>query len=116
MFLVRFSEVAVAEIVAYVNAYRRGYRELFSDTGIWSEKAIIEQYELAAQSLFDFLFLSIKQILSPTKVLGRSNSGKCTECHFYLGDRLIILSYTENTKKKERTVEQININRKSILF
>ncbi len=116
MFLVRFSETAVEEIVTYVDAYRRGYRELFSDTGIWSERVIIEQYELAAQSLFDSLFLSIKQLLSPAKVLGRSNSGKYTECHFYLGDRLIILSYTESFKKKERTVELININRKSILF
>jgi len=116
MFLVRFSETAVEEIAAYVDAYRRGYRELFSDTGIWSEKAIIEQYELAAQSLFDSLFLSIKQLLSPETVLGRSVSGQRMECHFYLGDRLIIISYTENTKKNERTVELININRKSILF
>ncbi|MBI5793862.1 hypothetical protein HZA87_02120 [Candidatus Uhrbacteria bacterium] len=116
MFLVRFSEAAVTEMLIYVDAYRRGYRELFSDTGIWFEKIILEQYELSAQSLFDSLFLSIKQLLRPSKVLGRSHSVKLSECHFYLGDRLVIISYTENAKKKERTVQSININRKSILF
>ena len=116
MFRVRFSETAVEEIVTYVDTYRRGYRELFFDTGIWSEKIIIEQYELAAQLLFDSLFSSIQQLLSPATVLGRSQSDKRLECHFHLGDRLIILTYSENAKKKERTVVRININRKSILF
>lgn len=116
MFHVRFSEKAVAALTDYVDAYRRGYCELFSDTGIWSEQAIIEQYERASQSLFDSLFSSIKQLLSATTVLGRNISNQRSECHFYLDDRLIIISYKEDTKNKKRTVELININRKAIFF
>lgn|SRR3989338_3408983 len=116
MFLVRFSETALLEILTYIDTYRRGYRELFSDTGIWSERLILEQYELSAQSLFDSLFLSIERLLSSEKVLGRKEADQLYECHFYLGERLVIISYSESFKKKERTVEFININRKSILF
>lgn len=116
MFLVRFSESALKQMLAYVDAYRRGYRELYSHTGIWSEKMILEQYELSAQSLFDSLFLSVKQLLSSTKVLGRKTSGNSLECYFYLGERLVIICYTEYPKKKERMVKSIHIDRKTILF
>lgn len=116
MFRVRFNETALTEVLTYVDAYRRGYRELFSHTGIWSKKIILEQYELSAQALFDSLFSSIQQLLGSSKVLGRKTSDQFLECYFYLGDRLVIVYYTEKLKKKERIVEFININRKSILF
>lgn len=116
MFLVRFSEPALKQMLAYVDSYRRGYRELYSHTGIWSEKIILEQYELSAQSLFDYLFLSVKQLLGSSKVLGRKTSGKSLECYFYLGERLVIICYTEHPNKKERNVRSVHINRQSILF
>lgn len=116
MYLVRFSEPALQQMLAYVDAYQRGYRELYSHTGIWSEKIILEQYEFSAQSLFDSLFLSVKQLLGSSKVLGRKTSGKGFECYFYLGERLVIICYTQHPKKKERIVKSIHISRKTILF
>ena len=116
MLLVRFSDAALKQMLGYVDAYRQGYRELYSHTGIWSENIILEQYELSAQSLFDSLFLSVRQLLGSSRVLGRKTSGKFFECYFYLGERLVIIRYVEYAKKNERLVKSIHINRKNILF
>ena len=69
------------QMLGYVDLPTRISRAVFSHRHL-VRKVILEQYELSAQSLFDSLFLSVRQLLGSSKVLGRKTSGKFFECYF----------------------------------
>jgi hypothetical protein len=46
MYKVLFDREALSSVDSYIIQYTRYYEELYSDSGIWSEEQIIEQYRL----------------------------------------------------------------------
>lgn len=113
---IRFSELALSEIKNFIRSYEEGFFVLFRDSGLWAENLIIEQYRTLAKKLNDRIFTEIEKRLSKNKVLGRKATKQWGEVLFYVGDRLIIVYYSDDKTKKTRRVESIGIDRKPIIF
>lgn len=114
--VVHFKEVAAIQLTSFLDAYKKAFVQMFSDSGIWSEEMIIEQYRKSAQDIYSLILGNILLKLSGEKVLGRKKVGESFEIIFYVGSRLIVVVYSENKHDNERIVESINIGRKSIIF
>lgn len=113
---VRFTERAVSEIKKFIRSYEEGFFNLYKDSGIWSEDIIIRHFKEAATRLSDKIFLEIEQHLYHNKILGRKQSTKWLELSFYIGDRLIVIYFSEDNNEQTRWIEAVYIDRKPILF
>lgn len=71
---VRFRNSAVAGVDAYIYGYADYFFDLFTNTGIFSEATIQENYVREARGRRDDLFEKIVERLSGTSVLGRTPS------------------------------------------
>jgi len=112
-----FREAAKAYIASFITHYEEGFFELYRDTGIWSEEMIIESVRANGKKLFEDLYSAIESRLSPTPVLGRKRlRKKWHEIDFHVGDRLIIVHYSEDIRAHIRWIESISIDRKPIIF
>lgn len=100
----------------FIRNYEEAFFELYSDTGIWNESLIIENYRGSAQRLYLTVLSEIEQRLDDKKVLGRKSRLKFQELSFYVGNRLVIVYYTDDAKSKTRLIESIGIDRKPIIF
>ncbi|MEI8174873.1 MAG: hypothetical protein WCG28_02900 [bacterium] len=58
----------------------------------------------------------IENKLGKKQVLGRKSLGLWHELNFYVGNRLIIVYYSQDLKNKFRFIESIAIDRKPIIF
>jgi len=113
---VRFSECAVLQIKNFVHLYEEGFFMLYKDSGIWAEDAIIEHYQNIATTLNDRLFAEIEWRLSEEVVLGRKERGEWSELVFHVGDRLIVVYFSESSEHNMRVIEYVGIDRKPIIF
>jgi hypothetical protein len=113
----RFRESAAADVRTFVASYCEGFFELYSDTGIWSEDAILHNVLSNAEKLFRDLYDAIEARLSGSRVLGRKNLNHgWRECRFRLGTRLVIVYYSEDRVAQIRWIESVYIERKPIVF
>lgn len=110
-----FREAAIADLHLFIRHYENAFLELYRDTGIWSEDAIIENMRHTAKKLFGDIFSNIEKHMDHPRVLGRKKmqGGLCQLC-FYVGTRLVVVYYSE--EKDMRWVESIAIDRKPIIF
>jgi hypothetical protein len=69
---VLFSEDVIASIDRYIFQYKRYFRELYSDTGIFAEEDILEQYEKEAKARHREIFARIIERLEIDVVYGRT--------------------------------------------
>ena len=69
MFSVIFSIRVEFAIEHYIDAYRRSFRETYSDTGIWSESIILDRYEEEAKTRKNDIIALISERLSGDKVI-----------------------------------------------
>jgi hypothetical protein len=117
---VRFRESAVAELRGFVRNYEEAFVRLYSDTGILDEATIVENYKRSALKIFTDVFTSIKGRLAHGKVFGRKKNerrnGQWREVNFHVGDRLVIVYYSDESSAKIRWIESISIDRKPIIF
>lgn len=116
MLEVRFTALAMSQITHYIQLYRDGYWQLYSDTGIWSEKVIRSQYEETAEKLFIDIVNTIQKTLGPQAILGRKPLSHISEICFYVSARLITVNFSDDRGTKQRIVESVSISRKNILF
>lgn len=116
MLEIRFSELALAEMKRFIQLYEEGFFILYKDSGIWAVDAIIEQYRQSAKQLNDKIFSEIEHKLKNKKVLGRKETNQWQELTFYVGDRLIVIYFTDDTRNSIRWVESVGIDRKPIIF
>ena len=113
----RFRESAVVDVRTFVTSYIEGFFELYSDTGIWSEDAILQNVFSNGEKLFRDLYDAIEMQLSGSRVLGRKKLDRgWYECRFRSGTRLIIVYYSEDKKARIRWIESMHIERKPIIF
>ena len=69
---IEISGKAQFAILSYIAKYRSYYRDLYTNTGIFSEKDIVRQFEKNAREREVELFSLIRDRLSPETILGRS--------------------------------------------
>jgi hypothetical protein len=65
MYNLTFSPLAQDSIIAYISSYRRYFFTLYTDTGIWSEKQILECYAEQAIAREREIFQTIRIRLTP---------------------------------------------------
>jgi hypothetical protein len=96
----------------YILHYEDSFVELFRDSGLWNEEMILAGYRDSASKLFQSLYGTVEERLSGTRVLGRQKAGKRLQrLVITIGDRVVILHYSENKKERIRCVETISIHR-----
>ncbi len=116
MLKLRFKSQALSELKSFIRNYEEAFYELYKDTGIWSEDLIIQTYQESARKLFLQILQEIESKLGKKQVLGHKSLGSWQELDFYVGNRLIIVYYSQDLKNKVRFVESISIDRKPIIF
>ena len=109
-----FSEAAISSIKGFIRAYEEAFFELYKDSGLVDEQAIVANYRLSAKTLNDQIFTKIERLLAQRKVLGRKDGKEWRELSFYVGTRLITVYYSELSG--ERVIEAVGIERKPIIF
>ena len=111
-----FRDSALADLRSFVQHYENAFFELYRDSGIWSEEAILENLRHSVSKLFDDIFRQIEAQLTRSRVLGRKELRHgWHELCFHVGTRLVIVYYSEEGKGT-RWVESVSIDRKPIIF
>jgi|SRR3989344_799432 len=113
---VLLTEKARIELYVFVHNYEESFVELYTDSGIENEDEIIENFLQSGRSLYQKIRSTIYEKLSPEKVFGRKPAGDVNELNFFIGNRLIIVFFSDNKETNERWVESIFIDRKPIIF
>lgn len=116
MLKLRFKSQALSELQSFIRNYEEAFYELYKDTGIWSEDLIIQTYQESARKLYLQILQEIESKLGKKQVLGHKALGSWQELDFHVGDRLIIVYYSQDLKNKIRFVESIAIDKKPIIF
>lgn len=116
MLKIFYSESAISTVKGFIRAYEEAFFELYRDSGLITEQAIIDYYRLSAKKLSEQIFSEIERHLNTQQVLGRKEHEKWHELTFYVGGRLITVYYTTDDINGWRTVEMIGIERKPIIF
>ena len=111
-----YREAAISAITGFIRAYEEAFFELYQDSGLVTERVILENYRLSAKKLSKQIFLEIEKHLVKKAVLGRKESEHWHELTFYTGSRLITVYYTTDKIDGSRTVQTIGIERKPIIF
>ncbi len=111
-----FTQQAYTDLYLFIVHYKDSFVDLYSDSGIWSENEIIENYRKNAEGLYARIYETIMAKLSSRQVLGRIAVGKSSQLNFYVGSRLIMVIFSEGKEDNARWVESIFINRKPIIF
>jgi len=112
-----YKRSARIDLESFVDHYEEAFRELYRDTGLRNESAIIDGYQKNAVRLYDTIANAIDARLVETRVLGRKRLPyNWNEVSFYVGSRLVVVHYSEDKKLKLRWVEAISIDRKPIVF
>lgn len=113
---VLLTEKARIELHVFIRNYEESFVELYTDSGIENEDEIIENFLQSGRSLYQKIRNTIAEKLSPKKVFGRKPIGDVNELSFFIGHRLIIVFFSDNSEANERWVESIFINKKPIIF
>ena len=116
MIKLRFKSQALSELKSFIRHYEEAFYELYRDTGIWSENLILQTYQESAQKLYLQILQEIENKLGKKQVLGNKSLGLWQELNFYIGNRLVIVYYSQDLKNKVRFIESISIDRKPIIF
>ncbi len=116
MLEIRFTEKAIIDIEIFIRNYEGSFLQLYSDSGIWSERAIRDMYMKSADELREGIISGIVEKLHSNKVLGRKEHNLMSEIDFYIGSRLIIVLFSDDYVSNARQVESIFIDRKPIIF
>ncbi|MEK7664348.1 MAG: hypothetical protein AAB340_02860 [Patescibacteria group bacterium] len=116
MLVVKFKERAIVDLQIFVRNYENSFLELYKDSGIWSEDEIKNIYIKSAEELYRKIRDGIVKRLKDEKVLGRKENSLMKEVSFFVGNRLIIVLFSDDKKANIRWVESIFIDRKPIIF
>ncbi len=116
MIKLQIKDQALTDLQRFIRQYEEAFFELYKDSGVWNEDLIIESYRESAQKLYLTILEEIQRRLSPNKILGRKALKGLQELYFHVGNRLIIVYYSENLNRKLRLIESIAIDRKPIIF
>jgi len=113
----RLREAALADLKLYIANYANSFFELYQDSGLENEDEIMTAARQNADNLHDLIFQNIATRLSRAAVTGRKKLPReWEELNFYVGSRLIIVHYSEDTGTATRWTESISIDRKPIIF
>jgi hypothetical protein len=116
MIKLQIKDQALNDLKRFIHQYEEAFFELYNDSGVWNIELIIDSYTESAQKLYYSILEEIEQRLAPRKVLGRKTLSDSQELFFYVGDRLVIVYFSEDINHKIRSVESISIDRKPIIF
>ena len=116
MIKLQIKEQALNDLKRFIHQYEEAFFELYHDSGVWNEDLIIESYRESAQKLYSTILNELDKRLKVNKVLGRKAKSDSHELYFHVGDRLIIVFYSEDLKLKTRLIESIAVDRKPIIF
>ncbi|HEY4521092.1 MAG TPA: hypothetical protein VJL57_01695 [Candidatus Paceibacterota bacterium] len=116
MIKLQFEEQALRNLEGFVRHYEEAFVELYRDSGLWSEDLIVQGYRDSAKTLHADIVAEIERRLVRQKILGRKAVGSSNELFFHVGARLIIVHYSEESKKRIRVIESISIDRRPIIF
>jgi plasmid stabilization system protein ParE len=111
-----FTDKAISEIQNLIRFTEEAFIELFSDSGISAEQVIIQSYLANTSEFKRKLFLNIEQRLKSNKVLGRKQKSSLQELIFHINNRIVIIYFSADLKRKIRIVETVAIGRKPLIF
>lgn len=115
MFEVKLTQRAIIDIEMFLTGYEDSFLQLYNNSGIWSEKLIVDLYAQSARELRDKILHTTEEKLRENKVLGRKKHDSMFEISFHVGARLITILYSEK-EQYMRQVEYVFIDRKPIIF
>jgi hypothetical protein len=72
MLKIKYHPQVIHIVEQYIRQYRIYYQELYSDTGIWWENQIIDNYIRESVDREEELYTYIEKIVSPDIILGRT--------------------------------------------
>lgn len=114
MYRLLYSERAKWSLDRYFDQFKTYYKDLYSNTGIFSENLIQANYVEIADHLFDAIDTHINKKLWTTEAYGRrpdpENPGQFTLITL-IEDRTLIIEYREDTENLTRTVIELRIFR-----
>ena len=84
---------ALDNLERYIVAYRRYFSQFYSDTGIWSESRIREQYEQIAEEKYGEILTLVERNLTNDSVLGRKDDNVAT---FSWRTKMVLVSWRES--------------------
>lgn len=116
MLELKFKSQALSELKSFISNYEESFYELYRDTGIWSEDLIIQIYQESARKLYFQILQEIENKLGKKQVMGQKVFSFWRELDFHVGNRLIIVYYSQDLKNKIRFIKSISIDRKPIIF
>lgn len=112
MYNVQIVPEAQEIVERYILAYREAFLRLYDDTWLWEAENVIKfQYIQGAEILRDSFYKSISIVLKQQKILGYSynEEKKIYTTTTRIWSRRLFLEYTEDERKQERTLLNINI-------
>jgi len=112
----KFKPQALSELKSFIRHYEEAFYELYKDSGVWSEDLIISIYKESARKLYSDILQEIEKRLTKKRIFGRKSLSSWNELDFYIGNRLIIVYFSQDIKNNVRFVESIAIDRKPIIF
>ena len=74
MYNIVYLPESLLSIERYIIAYRDYFLEIYSDTGIWSETEIKEQYILMSDARHEEILSLIEERLTADSVIGQSHA------------------------------------------
>ncbi|MDP2103288.1 MAG: hypothetical protein Q8K26_00010 [Candidatus Gracilibacteria bacterium] len=104
MYRVQYSEEVRTSIKEYSRRYREYFEELYSDTGIWSEEQILDQYRKEALQRRAEIIALLDDRLSVDVVLGRTPQNTAI---FLWRSKIILVSWQDY--RSDRIITHISI-------
>lgn len=100
MYNIVYLPESLLSIEWYIIAYRDYFLEIYSDTGIWSEKEIKEQYILISDARHEEILTLIEERLPPDAVIGQSAENRVK---IPWRSKFLVVSWKEEKNTREIT-------------
>lgn len=112
----KFRPQALFDLQIFIKHYEEAFFELYNDSGLWNEDWIIQSYRESAAKLHAEILSSIASKLDAKRVLGRKMLKGWQELDFHIGNRLVVVLFSDDFQEQIRWIEAIAIDRKPIIF
>jgi hypothetical protein len=109
MWTVVFTEDSLKILDTYIEEYQDYFLNRYSDTGIWSEYTIRENYKKEAQSLYDAIYLHTLNSMKRDIIGHESSINNMRTTATFLGKRIIFVEYRENQENMTRYIHHLKI-------
>lgn len=109
MWNIAFSTESRQAIKSYIRNYQEYFLSRFSDTGMWWEEVIQQNYIQEATALRDNLYRHISTAMKRDLIGYESSEGDIRTTATFLERRILFIEYREDTENKIRYILSLKI-------